>query len=287
MQKSFVSLCLFVLAIATLTACTKQMQNTEVVSTATSNNAVNPPCRITSMFYNTFNDESDSAIFTYDEWGNPKSITTRIDAGLPARFKYDAKHRVKEIICNAHTGSEGLSVFHRFFYDKQNNIVLDSTYNFVNYKNPASWHLKNVTTYTYDALDRMVTANEIFLGNRPNFYQNIYTFKYNQKGNIARRITVTKTTTNVGTSDTTTQRFVTDYGNYDNNVNLLRTNKIWQFVNRDYSANNAVKATAYNMQGLPTTFPQFSGVLFGQYYDNFGWSFFMYENVFKVEYACE
>src|SRR5882757_2324396 len=42
--------------------------------------------------------------------------------------------------------------------------------------------------------------------------------------------------------------------NHDNKVSLLLTNKVWRFINRDYSINNPVVADAYNDHGLPTAF---------------------------------
>jgi hypothetical protein len=39
---------------------------------------------------------------------------------------------------------------------------------------------------------------------------------------------------------------------YDNKINPRRTNKIWMFVDKDYSANNPIPGpTAYNELGLP------------------------------------
>ncbi|MBA4168642.1 MAG: hypothetical protein H0X41_14045, partial [Chitinophagaceae bacterium] len=41
---------------------------------------------------------------------------------------------------------------------------------------------------------------------------------------------------------------------YDNKVALYRTNKVWQFVNRNYSLNNSVAAVSYTASGLPVEF---------------------------------
>ncbi|WP_149695097.1 hypothetical protein [Chitinophaga sp. CF418] len=45
------------------------------------------------------------------------------------------------------------------------------------------------------------------------------------------------------------------YRSYDNKVNFLRTNKVWQLLTRDYSENNTRNAVTYNKYGLPLQFP--------------------------------
>ena len=52
---------------------------------------------------------------------------------------------------------------------------------------------------------------------------------------------------------------------YDDKTSLASTNKIWQFISRDYSRNNRELALTYNSQGLPLTFPE--PYLFLQDYD--------------------
>ena len=70
---------------------------------------------------------------------------------------------------------------------------------------------------------------------------------------------------------------------YDDHKNLLRTDKVLQFLARDYSVNNPVSADNYNAGDLPTEFsPPYDFV------------FYPYEGVAptmipitKVSYSCE
>jgi len=39
---------------------------------------------------------------------------------------------------------------------------------------------------------------------------------------------------------------------HDNKLNLNRTSKVWMFLTRDYSVNNAFVANRYNLNNLPT-----------------------------------
>ena len=57
---------------------------------------------------------------------------------------------------------------------------------------------------------------------------------------------------------------------YDNKLNPNRTNKIWMFIERDYSVNNPSVATKYNSIGLPLHFPSKNplNMRFGPFYYN-------------------
>jgi hypothetical protein len=49
---------------------------------------------------------------------------------------------------------------------------------------------------------------------------------------------------------------------YDDKINFRRTNKVWMFIQRDYSKNNLQGATEYNEHGLPTRFNNSKDPLF-------------------------
>ena len=42
-------------------------------------------------------------------------------------------------------------------------------------------------------------------------------------------------------------------GVYDHKINIHRTNKVWMFLDRDYSVNNPFTASEYNKFDLPVT----------------------------------
>jgi len=49
---------------------------------------------------------------------------------------------------------------------------------------------------------------------------------------------------------------------YDDKINYHRTNRVWMFIDRDYSVNNPVIATyEYNDFGLPTRIVPFEGTV--------------------------
>ena len=73
---------------------------------------------------------------------------------------------------------------------------------------------------------------------------------------------------------------------YDDKINIYRTNRVWQFINGDYSRNNPVTGggfysfpvtpAAYNGAGLPTRFLGPSTLIFG-------YSFYTMD----VTYSCD
>lgn len=71
---------------------------------------------------------------------------------------------------------------------------------------------------------------------------------------------------------------VLDYTTYDNYKN---TNKIWMFIDDDYSVNNPFTAITYKSVGLPLTFPaaQPSRV----YLDDFS---YRQMNILTMQYSC-
>lgn len=238
-----------------------------------------PACNIVTVYSNGIIE--DTAYITYDNWNNPKTIKTNVDAGNPnARFIYDNKHRLSEVRLNHRTGSEPLSVYHRLYYDNKDRIVLDSAWNYAFNQDFSHYSLRSVTNFKYDSLNRMILAHDVFKGGSDISY--IIRYTYNHKGNLAKRVFKRISSS----SNTDTIRFVTTILNYDNKVNFTATNKIWQFICRDYSANNSISATTYAGNGLPLTFAQGSHVFFGGNYSDAGYDYFLFEGVYKIEYDC-
>ncbi|HYE56482.1 MAG TPA: hypothetical protein VD996_16650 [Chitinophagaceae bacterium] len=185
-------------------------------------------CNITKFTENSGPSGSRIATFTYNVWGNPTKITvTNVGTGNPNRiFKYDSYNRLKEYRGEYTNGN--YEYWYRYDYDPTNNrIVSDTVYIFgAITPEPTTYFDRRVTHYTYDAQGRITqtsTVSTVFPG--PPVVQN---YTYDAAGNkVVPGIT------------------------YDSKVNLHRTNKVWMFLDRDYSLNNPLTADSYNLHGLP------------------------------------
>ena len=170
---------------------------------------------------------TDVLNFLYNSSGNPLSITRNLGArtGYPNYlFKYDDQSRLTDFIgpYNDNTAE----FWHKYFYDASGNIVLDSTYIFPNITNgyPASAFSRQLTFYTYDNKDRIIKDSTVY----PDLSTVVHTYAYDARGN------------RIGSA-------------YDNQLNVNLTNRIWMFLNRDYSENNPFRADSYNVSGLPSS----------------------------------
>jgi hypothetical protein len=153
-------------------------------------------------------------------------------------FRYDAKNRLSDYI---EACGDFYDNWHVYKYDSKGLIVQDSAYYWgeMNGLHPSESdyeELARCTAYTYDSQDRMTRAITYYFiqdGNGiPQPYTDTSSYVYNNDGNLNR----------TGAS-------------YDHKTNICRTNKIWMFLNRDYSRNNYIAALSYNEKGLPLAFP--------------------------------
>ena len=87
-----------------------------------------------------------------------------------------------------------------------------------------------LTTYTYDGTCRVIKTSAIDLSIAGGGTPAVNTYTYDASGNLVRPGIV-----------------------YDNKVNIHRTNKIFMFVDRDFSMNNPFTAATYNGYSLPWT----------------------------------
>jgi hypothetical protein len=172
---------------------------------------------------------NDVLQFTYNSLGDPVSGSRLLGGhtGYPNfEFKYDEKNRLTDFIgpYDSHTIAE---TWHKYFYDGQGNIVLDSAYIFPRIVNgfPENAFSSQLTFYTYDNKDRIIKDSTVFSYRSPAV---VHTYAYDAKGNKQG-------------------------STYDDKINVNRTHKIWMFLNRDYSVNNRFKANVYNATGLPVS----------------------------------
>ena len=187
----------------------------------------------------TWNSSSYSPLtFEYNTHGDPVSITpANTGTGYPNRlFRYDAAHRLTEYIMPYNNNI--FELWYRYVYNNQGRIIRDTSWSFGLYgENPTGEYNKGVTTYTYDAKGRISQTH----------YQSItfpeavtdITYSYDSNGNLVKPGVV-----------------------YDDKINFRRTNKMWMFIERDYSVNNIKPVGTYNQYSLPvksvsTPFPYY------------------------------
>ncbi|HVS96837.1 MAG TPA: hypothetical protein VHE54_10135 [Puia sp.] len=181
------------------------------------------PYRITKFSYTQPFGGTDTLTFSYDKWGNPTTVTRPVPrTGDPNfEFRYDRNHRLTDFI-GIYSGATAGEFWHRYFYDQKGQITKDSLYVFPT----------------------------IAGGQMTGFYYNrLIQLSYDHYGRIIQEINA------LGANDTA--RYVYDAtGNlagrtYDNKVSFHQTNRIWMFLDRDYSLNNPFVAEHYNAAGLP------------------------------------
>ena len=165
--------------------------------------------------------------FSYNASNDPISVNSpQVSTGNPNLvFKYDDKCRLTE-----YSGlyTNGLFEFvHKYGYS-HNRIVIDTQYVFGTYATLSGYFGLRYKYLSYDHLDRIVQDSEVFV--LPGPMVNVINYSYDANGNLINGKT------------------------YDTKLNPHRTNKVWMFVDRDYSVNNPVAANSYNSSGLPLTF---------------------------------
>ena len=191
---------------------------------------------------------------TYNKAGNP-ILRTRSDLATGNEnetYRYDTKQRLTDQILHYENGGYGgdFREWHRFkYHNSQDRPYMDSLYiNGTIGEHPIPFPflppLLIVIYFNYDAKGRMIEESS-FYADGAVWYNKKYL--YNNANNLEKLASSWYSTG--GVADTTY------YGPYDNKVNFLRTNKVWQLLTRNYSENNTRTAVTYNKYGLPLQFP--------------------------------
>ncbi|HTE08761.1 MAG TPA: hypothetical protein VK628_08340 [Flavitalea sp.] len=200
-----------------------------------------PKYRIKSMIL-TLNGNSDApaarAMVYYNQHNDPDSVIVEdkwVDIGTSELYKYyyftyDNEHRLTRYWYTTRRGTDSLfSNYHWYEHDNTGRIIKDSTL-IIEYDfdfDGAYEHFSSVSYPEYDSEGRVVKDGGSV-------------YKYDSSGNRERIRDL---------YDPTHDSVV-----YDNKVNYKLTNKVWTFISRDYSKNNADRATGYNDAGLPLGF---------------------------------
>ncbi|MBW8684253.1 hypothetical protein [Chitinophaga rhizophila] len=198
------------------------------------------------------NSWTSNSTIEYNSAGNPV-LRTRSDVATGnenERYRYDARNRLTDQITGYGRMEQGEDYWewHRFKYQGNSDRPYMDSFYLVGIigehpiPRPGAPFLRMTVRFEYDAKGRIIKESS-FDENGTQWNQ--ATYEYNSQGNLERQITVYN---EHGTIDTVY------YPRYDNKINFLRTNKVWQFLTRDYSQNNTFPADSYNKYGLPLQF---------------------------------
>ncbi len=212
-----------------------------------------PLCQIQKLEgYDDVLQQTHTNTIEYNAAGNPiLRLRSNVATGNENEsYRYDTKNRLTDQITHYNTSEVYGDLFwewHRFKYDSQNRIYMDSVYNIGLIGNnplphPVGVGFITITHFEYDYKGRIIKETANFDDGRL-WYVKVYI--YDSQQNLVKKVTVNPSS---GNADTTY------IGSHDNKVNYLRTNKVWQFLNRDYSENNPMAAVTYNKYGLPLKF---------------------------------
>lgn len=266
MKRNFTSLTIAVFAIALVPACEKG--DGYIINHGS---AELKGCAIMQIIRNNFG-PVDTLVFAYNKWGDPVSINKLPMPfymsgynGPNYAFTYDKKHRLAECLDvepdTLHPGTTKILERHKYFYDNpgSDNITRDSGFY---YPGMVGVDFRSLTYYIYDKYDRVIKDSTF---GPEVFTPTVNTYTYDGNGNRAS-IKYDSHTGNV---------FTTTFSAYDNKTNIHRTNKIWMFLDRDYSINNPFVAVSYNSKGLPA-----------QTTSSFRFCFDTYYHEAQITYSC-
>ncbi|RYY14728.1 MAG: hypothetical protein EOO04_29775 [Chitinophagaceae bacterium] len=214
------------------TACTKEDSSTSSsVSQTITNQATLPDlnkCKIRRIYQNFY--KRETAVFTYNKVGNPFTVIYS-NGGTGEHdhyFFYDSRNRL--IKYQLLWGQQYVDEEHIYKYNDKDQIVTDS---FKRSDGEGAYPYQTVSTIEYDSFGRVVKET---IENTKNWDLPLEkvrrpTYTYDIRGNLA--VAGWKSSS------------------YDNKINPLRQNAVFQFVHRNYSMNNAAPQARYNSLGLP------------------------------------
>jgi hypothetical protein len=185
-------------------------------------------CKIVSI-----KQEGRTGTFYYNEQGKPDSVIFDISFGTGGGqffyFKYDEHHKLVEYKdTDDHTGVDFYTM-HRYGYSGDRIVTDSQSLRF------AGDELR-IFNLEYDGDGRVVKELGISIqdfGNGPEQQPlDPIMYYYDPNGNLVSP----------------------PVNAYDDKVSFLRTNKVWMFIERNYSKNNPVGAVGYNSNDLPLGF---------------------------------
>lgn len=207
-------------------------------------------CSIRQFIYSDrYSDYEDTITITYNTAGNPVK-GTRPDprTGAPnLLFKYK-NGRLSDFI-GVYSNGTSTEQWHRYIYGAGDRVLIDSVYVFAEMVHgmPSDPFYRYAITFIYDNKGRILQEKYVYpegVGYEGNY-------QYNSEGN------------RVGAA-------------YGQKVSFRRSNKIWMFLDRDYSVNDRIGSSGHNACYMPTI------IDLGETDDHF----FNYFNKARISYTC-
>ena len=235
-----------------LTSCRKTFkndnspQNSEIVQSINSLLTSAPICDVAKITYWNIVD-TPIAKFSYNLDGNPTMVEFSSVGTDRAHllFRYDEKRRLSDYISPASfEPNTSYAFWYNYIYDRKNRVLVDTGYLFgsiINNIPQPNEMYKSSGNYEYDDQGRITKVRRQYFQNGVPIYVVVYDYAYDSSGNL------------VG------------YGPYDDKVNIHRTNKVWQFIDRNYSMNNPATAVQYNNLGYPLQFIGMNEMIFANW----------------------
>jgi hypothetical protein len=259
-MKNLAKLPTLIVGVSLFASCVKtDLSSSGSISQTVSSNANVVPelnnCRIRRIYQD---DEVGfgnvvTAVFTYNAAKNPYTVIySNGGTGVYDHyFYYDAQNRLKQWNL---TYAGFPIVLHFYKYNSANQIVTDSAH-YINAGNGELGAIR-ISTLEYDAAGRVIkeTIRNTFKVDGPLEQTRRPTYTYDVRGNLA--VAGWKSSS------------------YDNKINPLRQNAIFQFIHRNYSMNNAAPQPKYNSLGEPLSMKPTND------------PFFNYHETLKVIYDC-
>lgn len=211
------------------------------------------PCGISQFIYSSiYSDYPDTLTFTYNLLGDPvKAVRPEPRTGAP-NFLFRYKNgRLSEFI-GVYGNGTTTENWHRYFYNAAGRVTVDSVYIFADIVNgsPSNPFDRYAVTFIYDSKNRIIQEENTY-SDGSTYTQ---TYQYNADGN------------RVGPT-------------YGQGVSFRRSNKIWMFLDRDYSINDRTGSESYNSFQMPTSInlgAQSTDDFLGNYY-----------NTARIRYLCD
>ena len=202
------------------------------------------PCRITNYRMIISNTFQHNFVVTYNQAGNPITLmdSNRVNpVGYDQYFRYDNLNRLSDYMLT-YAPAIGAIEWHKYFYPRPDYIIDTVMFydtGLVTGPSPIASHTDEyrISAYTFDRFGRIAKIWSI-PNDSPHTPSLESTIVYDANGNLPLPFAPPASL------------------GYDNKVNMFQTNKVWQFVYQDYSANNIIvldssSSLRYNAFGLP------------------------------------
>lgn len=207
-------------------------------------------CGIEEFVFTGTHRDADTLRVSYNSAGDPTKITrTSPSTGYPNYiFKYK-NNRLSEFI-GVYKNGVSTEVWHKYIYGAGGLVSVDSVYTFAQIVNgkPHEAIDRYAITFNYDSRGRVIYEKWTY----EDGFTYEMTYEYGADGN------------RVGAS-------------YGNKVSFRRSNKIWMFIDRDYSVNDHLNSSDFNSMMMPQS------INLGLSQDAFLGNYY---SVAKLKYRC-